>query len=83
MDSTTIAFPADLTAVVGPNGCGKSNVIDAVRWVMGESSARNLRSETMSDVIFKGSSSRKSVSRASVELFFDNEDGRIGGEYSG
>ena len=72
-----------MTCIVGPNGCGKSNVIDAVRWVLGESSAKNLRSDSMSDVVFNGSSSRKSVSRASVELFFDNSDGRIGGEYSG
>tara|TARA_B110000014_G_C20122144_1_gene595209 strand:+ start:215 stop:2695 length:2481 start_codon:yes stop_codon:yes gene_type:complete len=82
VDPTSIAFPSSLTGVVGPNGCGKSNVIDAVRWVLGESSARNLRSDTMADVVFNGSSSRKPVSRASVELFFDNEDGRIGGEYS-
>jgi len=82
VDPTTVSFPSSLNALVGPNGCGKSNVIDAVRWVMGESSAKNLRSETMADVVFKGSSSRKPVSRASVELLFDNEDGRIGGEYS-
>lgn len=83
VDPTSVSFPAEMTCIVGPNGCGKSNVIDAVRWVLGESSAKNLRSDSMSDVVFNGSSSRKSVSRASVELFFDNSDGRIGGEYSG
>jgi len=65
-----------MTAIVGPNGCGKSNVIDAVRWVMGESSARHLRGESMTDVIFNGSTSRKPVSRASIELVFDNSEGR-------
>ena len=83
VDPTSVNFPSDMTCIVGPNGCGKSNVIDAVRWVLGESSAKNLRSESMSDVVFNGSASRKPVSRASVELFFDNSDGRIGGEYSG
>ena len=83
VDPTSISFPFDLTAIVGPNGCGKSNVIDAVRWVLGESSAKNLRSKLMAEVIFNGSASRKPVSRASVELFFDNNDGRIGGEFSG
>ncbi len=82
VDPTSITFPNDLTAIVGPNGCGKSNVIDAVRWVLGESSAKNLRSQSMSDVVFNGTSSRKAVSRASVELFFDNKEGRIGGEFS-
>ena len=83
VDPTSMSFPAEMTCIVGPNGCGKSNVIDAVRWVLGESSAKNLRSDSMSEVVFNGSSSRKPVSRASVELFFDNSDGRIGGEYSG
>jgi chromosome segregation ATPase len=83
VDLTSVSFPAEMTCIVGPNGCGKSNVIDAVRWVLGESSAKNLRSDSMSDVVFNGSSSRKPVSRASVELFFDNSDGRIGGEFSG
>ena len=83
VDPTSVSFPGEMTCIVGPNGCGKSNVIDAVRWVLGESSAKNLRSDSMSDVVFNGSASRKSVSRASVELFFDNSDGRIGGEYSG
>lgn len=82
VDPTTISFPNELTAIVGPNGCGKSNVIDAVRWVLGESSAKNLRSQSMSEVVFNGSASRKPVSRASVELFFDNSAGRIGGEFS-
>ena len=82
VDPTSISFPHELTAIVGPNGCGKSNVIDAVRWVLGESSAKNLRSQSMSEVVFNGSASRKPVSRASVELFFDNNDGRIGGEFA-
>jgi chromosome segregation protein len=71
-----------MTAIVGPNGCGKSNVIDAVRWVMGESSAKHLRGESMTDVIFNGSVSRKPVSRASIELVFDNTEGRAAGEYA-
>ena len=71
-----------MTAIVGPNGCGKSNVIDAVRWVMGESSARHLRGESMTDVIFNGSTSRKLVSRASIELVFDNSEGRAAGEFA-
>ena len=83
VDSTAVTFPSTMTCIVGPNGCGKSNIIDAVRWVLGESSAKNLRSDSMSDVVFNGSSSRKPVSRATVELLFDNSDGRIGGEYSG
>jgi len=82
VDPVSISFPFDLTAIVGPNGCGKSNVIDAVRWVLGESSAKNLRSQSMDDVVFKGSATRNPVSRASTELFFDNSEGRIGGEYS-
>lgn len=83
VDPTNIPFPGDMTAVVGPNGCGKSNVIDAVRWVLGESSAKNLRGDAMTDVIFNGSSARKPVSQCSVELIFDNSSGRIGGEYAG
>ena len=71
-----------MTAIVGPNGCGKSNVIDAVRWVMGESSARHLRGESMIDVIFNGSTNRKPISRASIELLFDNSEGRAAGEYA-
>jgi chromosome segregation protein len=72
-----------MCAVVGPNGCGKSNIIDAVRWVMGESSAKNLRGESMADVIFNGSGNRQPVGQASIELVFDNSDGGIGGEYAG
>ncbi len=82
VDPTTVSFPSDLCAVVGPNGCGKSNVIDAVRWVMGESSAKNLRGENMTDVIFNGSGARKPVGQASVELVFDNDDHRLTGEYA-
>jgi len=82
VDPTTIAVPGKLVGVVGPNGCGKSNVIDAVRWVLGESSARQLRGEHMHDVIFNGSSERKPVGRASVELVFDNSLGRIGGAWA-
>ena len=81
VDPTTIAVPGQLVGVVGPNGCGKSNVIDAVRWVLGESSAKNLRGEKMEDVIFNGSTQRKPVARASVELVFDNSLGRIGGQW--
>ncbi len=81
-DQTTITIKGNLTAVVGPNGCGKSNVIDAVRWTMGESSAKHLRGGSMADVIFNGSSGRKPVSTASVELIFDNSEGKAGGEYS-
>jgi chromosome segregation protein len=83
VDPTTVNFPSNMCAVVGPNGCGKSNVIDAVRWVMGESSAKNLRGESMTDVIFNGSVNRQPVGQASIELVFDNTDGRVGGEYAG
>ncbi|MBW8192146.1 chromosome segregation protein SMC [Neiella marina] len=82
VDPTTVPFPQSLTAIVGPNGCGKSNIIDAVRWVLGESSAKNLRGDDMTDVIFNGSLERKPVSQASVELVFDNEDGRVAGEFA-
>ncbi len=82
VDPTTINFPSNLCSVVGPNGCGKSNVIDAVRWVMGESSAKNLRGEHMTDVIFNGSSARKPVGQASGELVFDNHDHNLTGEYA-
>jgi len=82
VDPTTIHFPSALTGVVGPNGCGKSNVIDAVRWVMGETSAKHLRGDSMADVIFNGSTARKPVAQASVELVFDNNDGAIGGQYA-
>ena len=74
-----MGFPSNLTGVVGPNGCGKSNIIDAVRWVMGELSAKHLRGDSMTDVIFNGSASRKPVGTASVELVFDNSDGKISG----
>ncbi len=82
VDPTTISFPSNLTGVVGPNGCGKSNVIDAVRWVMGELSAKTLRGDNMADVVFNGSSARKPVGTAAVELVFDNSDGKIGGPYA-
>jgi chromosome segregation protein len=82
VDPTQVSFPSNLTGVVGPNGCGKSNVIDAVRWVMGELSAKHLRGENMADVVFNGSSARKPVGTASVELVFDNSDGKIGGVYA-
>ena len=83
VDPTTVPFPENLTAIVGPNGCGKSNLIDAVRWVMGESSAKHLRGDSMTDVIFNGSTSRKPVGQASIELVFDNTDGTLTGEYAG
>lgn len=82
VDPTTVNIPSNLFCVVGPNGCGKSNIIDAVRWVMGESSAKMLRGESMADVIFNGSSSRKPVGSASIELIFDNSDGGAGGQYA-
>ncbi|GIU11333.1 chromosome segregation protein SMC [Shewanella morhuae] len=82
VDSTKIPFLQALTAIIGPNGCGKSNVIDAVRWVLGESSAKNLRGDSMSDVVFNGSSARKPVSMAGVELIFENKDGRLAGQYA-
>lgn len=82
VDPTTVSFPSNMAAVVGPNGCGKSNIIDAVRWVMGESSAKNLRGESMTDVIFNGSNTRKPVTQASIELIFDNSDGTLTGEYA-
>jgi chromosome segregation protein len=82
VDPTVIPITGNLTAIVGPNGCGKSNIIDAVRWVMGESSAKHLRGGSMADVIFNGSSGRKPVSTASVELVFNNAEGKLGGEYA-
>ena len=82
VDPTTVPFPSNLCAVVGPNGCGKSNIIDAVRWVMGESSAKTLRGESMTDVIFNGSNTRKPVGQASIELMFDNTEGRLSGEFA-
>ena len=82
VDPTKISFPTNLVGVVGPNGCGKSNVIDAVRWVLGELSAKNLRGESMVDVIFNGSENRKASGQCSIELHFDNSSGKIGGEYA-
>ncbi len=82
VDPTTVSFPANLTGVVGPNGCGKSNIIDAVRWVMGEISAKHLRGDSMTDVIFNGSRSRKPIGSGSVELVFDNSDGKLAGPYA-
>jgi chromosome segregation protein len=83
VDPTTVSFPGNRCAIVGPNGCGKSNIIDAVRWVMGEISARQLRGESITDVIFNGSTTRRPTAVAAIDLLFDNSDGRIGGEYSG
>jgi chromosome segregation protein len=82
VDPTVLTFPSPLVAVVGPNGCGKSNIIDAIRWVMGESSAKHLRGDSMIDVIFNGSSHRKPVGQASVELVFDNSLGRVLGPFA-
>jgi chromosome segregation protein len=82
VDPTAIPVSSSLIGIVGPNGCGKSNIIDAIRWVMGESSAKNLRGDSMADVIFNGSSARKPVGQASVELLFDNSDGSVGGPYA-
>ncbi|WP_299875889.1 chromosome segregation protein SMC [uncultured Cocleimonas sp.] len=82
VDPTTIDLRSNLTGIVGPNGCGKSNTIDAVRWVMGESSAKHLRGASMEDVIFNGSSARKPIGQASIELLFDNSDATLGGEYA-
>ena len=79
VDVTTVPFPDDMTAIVGPNGCGKSNIIDAVRWVLGESSAKNLRGDSMTDVIFNGSTGRKPVGQASIELVFNNIENRLQG----
>ncbi len=82
VEPTNVLLPGQLVSVVGPNGCGKSNIIDAVRWVMGESSAKTLRGEAMTDVIFNGSSARQPVGKAMIELVFDNQDGTIKGEYA-
>ena len=81
VDPTDIRVPSRLVGIVGPNGCGKSNVIDAVRWVMGETSVKALRGDNMADIIFNGSSARKPISKASVELIFDNQDGQAPGHY--
>ena len=83
VDPTKVSLPGNLCAVVGPNGCGKSNIIDAVRWVMGESSAKNLRGESATDVIFNGSTTRQPVGQATVELVFDNQDRTLAGEFAG
>src|SRR6478672_2826900 len=77
VDPTTLHFPTNMTGVVGPNGCGKSNIIDAIRWVMGESAASRLRGDALTDVIFSGSTGRKPVGTATVELVFDNSDGLV------
>lgn len=82
VDPTKVPLPSNLIAIVGPNGCGKSNIIDAIRWVMGETSAKHLRGDSMTDVIFNGSSARKPVGQAQVELIFDNSDATLGGEYA-
>ena len=82
VDPTNLIIPGSLVGVVGPNGCGKSNIIDAVTWVMGESSAKHLRGESLTDVIFSGSSARQPVSQASVELVFDNTENKLGGQYA-
>jgi len=82
VDPTTLHLPTNMTGIVGPNGCGKSNIIDAIRWVMGESAASRLRGDALTDVIFSGSSGRKPVGSAMVELLFDNSDGLIAGEYA-
>ena len=82
VDPTKISFPTNMVGVVGPNGCGKSNVIDAVRWVLGELSAKNLRGDSMVDVIFNGSEQRKPSGQCSIELLFDNSNASIGGEYA-
>jgi len=82
VDPTTLTIPGNLVGVVGPNGCGKSNIIDAVMWVMGESSAKHLRGDSLTDVIFNGSSARNPVGQATVELLFDNSEGRAGGQYA-
>ena len=81
-EPTHFQLPGQLVGVVGPNGCGKSNIMDAVRWVLGESKASELRGESMQDVIFNGSGNRKPASRASVELVFSNEDARAGGQWN-
>ena len=80
-EPTNFLLPGQLIGVVGPNGCGKSNIMDAVRWVLGESKASELRGESMQDVIFSGTTTRKAASRSSVELVFDNADHRAGGQW--
>ncbi|MGD0465817.1 MAG: chromosome segregation protein SMC [Gammaproteobacteria bacterium] len=82
VDPTILHLNAQLIGIVGPNGCGKSNIIDAVRWVLGESSAKDLRGESMADVIFNGSTARKPVGQAAIELLFDNLEGKLDREYA-
>src|SRR5213083_802652 len=82
VEPTQFQLPGQLVGVVGPNGCGKSNIIDAVRWVLGESKASELRGESMQDVIFNGTNLRKPAGRASVELVFDNAEARAGGPWN-
>lgn len=82
VDPTNVPFRSNMNLVAGPNGCGKSNIVDAIRWVIGETSAKQLRGQSMTDVIFNGTTARKPVSKAQVELTFDNSDGRIGGQYA-
>ncbi len=82
VDPTTLHLPTNMTAVVGPNGCGKSNIIDAVKWVLGESAASRLRGDSMTDVIFNGTTERKPVGQAAVELIFDNSDASVLGEFA-
>lgn len=82
VDPTTLIVPGNLVGIVGPNGCGKSNIIDAVTWVMGESSAKHLRGDALTDVIFNGSNSRQPIGQAAVELVFDNSEGKAGGQYA-
>ena len=82
VDPTTLTLPGNLTGIVGPNGCGKSNIIDALTWVLGETSAKQLRGESMDDIIFNGSGGRQQVSKASVEIVLDNSDGSVGDRYS-
>ena len=82
VDPTVLHLPTNMTGIVGPNGCGKSNIIDAIRWVMGESAPTRLRGDSLSDVIFSGSTGRKPVGNATVELIFDNSDGTVIGEYA-
>ena len=83
VDPTILQVSDNLVGIVGPNGCGKSNILDAVTWVMGESSARHLRGDALTDVIFNGSGDRQPVGQAAVELIFDNSDGKLGGAYAG
>ena len=82
VDATSVPIQNGINSVVGPNGCGKSNIVDAIRWVIGESSAKQLRGQLMSDVIFNGTNERKPVGKAFVEMLFDNSDRRIVGEYA-